>query len=207
MRLVQTNTEKMEILRTEQDFYTSLIRALEEIDPKYEKYKGVVVLGSHAPSDVENKLETIRLARENKTPLLGICMGMQLMAIEFARNVLGMPRANSTEIDPQTPFPIVKRLKELRVGMKIVNWEDGTTTHESHWHQYAFNPIYVSEFKNWNFSLGDEAVEMIRLRDHPFFLGTQFHAEYQSSKDKPHKLLVAFIEACKKYTKENANRN
>lgn len=194
----------MIILKTEQDFYTSVMKALKEIDPKFEDYEGMVITGSHSPAHVEDNIKKIQWARENNIPTLGICMGMQLMAIEWCRNKCAFVSANSTEIDPSTPDPVVIKFPELRVGIRPVRWGQNTRM-ESHWHNYYLNPKYKKYFDGegiigkgeWVTSETDGIMEVMRLREHPFFCGIQFHPEYQSSKDNPHPLLKEFIKACK----------
>lgn len=185
----------MELIKNVSDFYTSVEKALHEIDENWLNYKGLIVVGSHFPSSVEEKLQKIKEAREQNIPFLGICFGMQLMAIEFARNVLNMEKANSEEIDANAD--LIYKLPELRVGIKPVTWSGGQT-YESHWHNYAFNQKYHEVFSNYfDISYTENVAEIIKLRSHPFFTGVQFHPEYQSSKDKPHLLLSQFLEICR----------
>lgn len=176
------------------NFQTSVKKALSEIDPDFMKLKGLVVCGSHTPSDIEFILGHIKAARETKLPMLGICMGMQLMAIEYARNVLGLD-ANSTEIQPDTPNPVVIELPSLRVGMKEVKGRQ-----ESHWHKFIFNRIYQNQFQYWGFVIDQDIVEQMTYFNHPFFVGTQYHWEYQSNQNNPHPIAVQFIKECKKYS-------
>lgn len=186
----------MIILKTESDFYTSVLKALKEIDPRFEDYIGLIITGSHSPAHVEDNLRKIEWARKNNIPTLGICMGMQLMAIEYARSI-GMVEANSMEIDPETSTPIIKKMPTLRVGIKEVIWGGGRRM-ESHWHNYCFNRDYIDPFlSDWIISFTEDVVEVMELRRHPFFVGIQFHPEYQSSKSNPHPLLKQFIKACK----------
>ncbi len=186
----------MEIVKSESDFYISVEKALDEIDSKWRDYKGVIVLGSHAPTDIEEKIRLIKEARENNVPCLGICMGMQLMAIEYARNILGILDATSEEIGPGTP--IIKKLPEMRVGIRPVVWK-GKTSMESHWHHYGFNNEFYAMFGDWEMVFTDRIAEVMQLKTgHPFMVGLQFHPEYQSSKKHPHPLLANFIAACKK---------
>lgn len=186
----------MVITHSKTDFTTSIEKALAEINPDYEMLDGTVATGSHAPKDIHKKLELIREARENNKPFLGICMGMQLAMIEFARNYLHLETANTTEIDEKTPWPIFTKLPSLRVGIRPVSYE-GNTAYESHWHNYAFNPQYITFFKkHWKMIWSDDVLEIVVLKDHPFFWGVQFHPEYQSMPDKPHPLLTKFIDAC-----------
>lgn len=187
----------MIILKNEQDFYTSVLKAFKEIDPKFEDYNGLVITGSHSPAHVEDNLKKIEWARQNNIPTLGICMGLQLMAIEWARNMCGIPDATSAEISPGIGTQIVVKMPELRVGIRPVNW-GGQTRMESHWHNYKINRDYLTLFReDWRETETDGVVEVMRMVGHPFFCGIQFHPEYQSSKDNPHPLLKEFIKACK----------
>lgn len=186
----------MLFIRTDKDFYISLEKALDEIDGEWRSYNGVLVAGSHAPTDVEAKLFAIKEARVNNTPFLGICLGAQLAWIEYARNVLGIKDATSEEIGEGTH--IVKKLSKLRVGLYAV---DGRQ--ESHWHNFTFNNEYTDRFmKDWDMTVTGAVLEAANLKGHPFFWTTQFHAEYGSSALRPHPLLVEFISKCK----ENAKR-
>ncbi len=191
----------MEILN---DFQTSVRRALEEIDPDYEKYGALVICGTHSPQDTDSLIEKIKEARETQMPFLGICFGMQLMAIEYARNVSGIKDATSKEFGTKGTF-IVQKLSELRVGIKKVSRTPFSQqeTLESHWHNYYVPDRIVTEINRIETHLihesTDEITEWIRIwSGHPFFVGVQYHPEYQSSKDKPHPLLVQFIQSCKK---------
>jgi len=148
------------------DFTTSVERALSEIDPLWREYPGLVVCGTHSPHDVEEMIGEIAKARVDGTPFLGICFGHQLAAIEYARNVLGIPEATSEEFGEG--HIVVKKLPQLNVGLK-----DG----ESFWNNYEV---------------------VIKTKHPPHFFTCQFHPEYQSSKDKPHPLLVQFLDYAKK---------
>ena len=179
----------MEIVKTENDFYTNIEHAMSSIDKRFKQYPGYVICGSHDPQDVDRKIATIKYAREKNIPVLGVCMGLQLMLIEYARNVLNLKDANSTEIDPLTPHPIVTKLPELRVGIHQVesNWE-------SHWHNYAFNNKYKDLFgKDWALVYEGEILEGARLRGRRYHFGVQFHPEYREK----HPLLESFIKSCK----------
>ena len=152
----------MEILN---DFQTSVRRALEEIDPIYEQYSGLIICGTHSPRDTEMMIDKIREAREAGRPFLGICFGHQLAAIEWAR-ANGIPDATSEEFGTGT-F-VVQKLTSLNVGLK---------NGETYWNNY-------------------EVVIEWEKPDH--FITCLFHPEYQSSKDKPHPLLVQFLSLCRK---------
>lgn len=188
----------MQIIKTDNDFYTSVEKAFDEIDLKWRDYDGLLVLGSHMPTQVSEKITAIMDARENNRPFLGICFGMQLAAIEYARSVLKIKDATSEEIDKESEHQVINKLPRLRVGIdKVASWWG--TTDESHWHNFAFNASYHAEFrKDWDISYTDGIAEVMRLRAHPFFVGVQFHPEYQSSKEKPHTLLLDFLNVCKK---------
>lgn len=153
------------------DFDTSVRRALSEIDPEYEKLRGLVVCGTHTPHDVDNLIKKIRDAREQKIPFLGICFGHQLAAIEYARNVLGITDATSEEFGTGTVV-IKKRVDGLYVGM-----HDG----ETYWNNYEVTP---------------EIMDLWNPPDH--FITTQYHPEYESQIDKPHPVLTKFIALCRK---------
>lgn len=152
------------------DFNTSVHKALAEIDPNYMDYEALVICGTHSPHDVEEMLEKIKKAREKKTPFLGICFGHQLSAVEYARNVLGISDATSEEYGKGT-FVVIK-LGYLNVGL-----HEGQTW----WNRFVVDPKIDREWKKAE-----------------NFITCQYHPEYQSSKKKPHPLLVNFIEQCKK---------
>lgn len=196
----------MRLVKSENDFYTSLEKALGEIDPDYWNYPGVIVMGTHGPMEVDEKLEEIKKAREEGIPFLGICFGLQMAVVEYARNVLGLKGANSTEIDLKTPHPVITKLPELRVGIYGVHWPSFGSRMESHWHNYAFNKKYDAEFqKDFYVSYTNDVAEIMQLRDHPFFMLMQFHPEYESSKSKPHPILKEFIEKCKDFSVAGPN--
>ena len=188
----------MEILKNNNDFFTSVQKALSEIDENWDDYPGLIVVGTHAPADVEEKLKSIQEAREKGTPILGICFGMQLLLVEAARNLCNLEGANTEEVNPNALDLIVTKLLNLRVGIETVRWPDGTESQESHWHQYAFNKgytLFLEQFYNLYFT--DDILEIIRAKN-GHIIGTQFHPEYQSGKDGPHPVLIEFLELCRK---------
>ena len=147
------------------DFNTTVCKALEEIDPHYMDLNGLVVCGTHSPHDVENLINEIKIARQQKIPTLLICFGYQLGAIEWARNLGGIKDATSEQLGKGT-F-VVKKRDELKVGLY-----DG----ETWWSNYKVDI-------DWD------------IPKH--FIAIPYHPEYQSSKEKPHPLLVEFINKCK----------
>jgi CTP synthase len=167
----------------------------------------------------EGKIQAIRYAREHKVPFFGICLGMQCMVIEFARNVCDIPTANSTEFDQDTPDPIIYKLRDLlgveamggtmRLGAYPCRLKDGTLARriygvsevqERHRHRYEVNQKYLSRLQEnglvvSGLSPDGKFVEMVELPGHPWFLGCQFHPEYQSKPTAPHPLFVSYIGA------------
>lgn len=150
------------------DFTTSVARAFDEIDADWADYPGHVICGSHTPHDVENLLTVIQSCIQTKTPLLGICFGHQLIAIQYARDVLGIPDATSEEFGTGT-F-VVKRRPELLVGL-----HGG----ESWWSDYELD---VETYP-----------QLTQAAEQPLVWSIPFHPEYQSWKKKPHPLLVDFL--------------
>lgn len=194
----------------------------EEIE-KYgaEKYlrgvTGILVPGGFGSRGIEGKIQAIRFARENNIPFLGICLGMQTAVIEFARDVCGLARANSTEFDKNTGHPVVSLLEEqckvcdkgatMRLGVYECVLAKGTRAHtayqenkifERHRHRYEFNNNYrqIMEEKGIIFSginSQKNLVEIIELKNHPWFVACQFHPEFKSQPDFPHPLFSEFI--------------
>lgn len=196
------------------DFSTSVRKAFEEIDPEWESYPGLVVCGTHSPNNIPEFLDIIKVARENRTPYLGICFGLQLMAIEYARNIIGIKDAISEEFG-LGGTPVVHKLPNLRVGIIQVGWEEAPEEkpkniegilrlhklteprYESHWHNYAVDPgiAKAMERDGYRTVFTDGILEYAGKEN---MLGVQFHPEYGSSKDDQHPLLVRFIQSCKK---------
>ncbi len=183
---------------------------------------GVLVAPGFGERGFEGKLETIRYVRESNIPFLGICLGMQAAVIEFSRNVLGWEDANSTEMNPQTKHPVIalmaeqKKVKEMggtmRLGACDCELKEDSLIHqvykrkkisERHRHRYEFNNEFLKDLEKAgmiatgkNPELG--LVEIVELKDHPWFVGVQFHPEYKSTVANPHPLFVNFIAAAKK---------
>jgi len=180
---------------------------------------GLLVPGGFGDRGIEGKIQAIKYARENKMPFLGICLGMQCAVIEFARNVCDLNRANSTEFNKATPFPVIslleeqKRVKDLGGTMRLGSYpcalKKGTRTqkaygresiHERHRHRYEFNNKYKVKMETNGLvvsgtSPNGRLVEIIELTDHPWFVGCQFHPEFKSKPDAAHPLFRDFIKA------------
>jgi len=180
---------------------------------------GVLVAPGFGSRGFEGKLEAIRYVRENNIPFLGICLGMQCAVVEFARNVLGLAEATSTEMNPETPHPVIglmdsqKEVTEkggtMRLGAYICELKKGTKAQniygknkisERHRHRYEFNNDYLERFEeNGMIASGinpdTNLVEMIELQHHPWFVAAQFHPELKSTVQTPHPLFVKFIKA------------
>ena len=191
----------------------------ENIAEKLKGLKGILVAPGFGSRGIEGKILTIKHARENNIPFLGICLGMQCAVIEFARNVLGLKDAHSREMNPATSSPVIDLLEAqknishmggtMRLGAYPCHVEEGTLAskiyHESditerHRHRYEFNNEYTKQFEAAGMVLSGVnpaagLVEIIELKKHPFFIGVQFHPEYKSTVEKPHPLFVAFVQA------------
>jgi len=181
---------------------------------------GILVPGGFGERGIEGKIKAINYGRLGKKPTFGICLGMQLMCVEFARNVLNLKGANSTEFDPNTPHPVIdimeeqKQIEELggtmRLGAYPCVLKEGTKVreiykkeviYERHRHRYEFNNAYRELFERNGFVISGVSpdgrlVEVIELKDHPWFIGCQFHPEFKSKPFDPHPLFVSFIKAC-----------
>ena len=170
---------------------------------------------------IEGKICAIHYARTQNVPFLGICLGMQCAVIEFARNVLGMQDAHSTEFDNRTHFPVIDMMEEqkkisglggtMRLGSFSCALTHGTKAHEiyqtdlikeRHRHRFEFNNKYMPAFEKAGMVMAgmnpkEELVEIIELQSHPWFLGVQFHPEYKSTVANPHPLFIGFVKAAK----------
>ena len=180
---------------------------------------GILVPGGFGDRGVEGKITAIKYARENKIPFFGICLGMQLAAVEFARNVCGLTGAHSSELDPNTPYPIINLLPDqenvvemggtLRLGSYPCTLTEGSQAHkeygeinitERHRHRYEFNNFYRERLTNKGLVLSGVSpdgrlVEIVELPEHPWFVAGQFHPEFKSRPEKAHPLFAGFIKA------------
>ena len=179
----------------------------------------ILVPGGFGERGIQGKIRAIKVGREQKIPTFGICLGMQLMAVEFARNVLGLREANSTEFEPETPYPVIDLMEEqksidklggtMRLGAYPCKLEEGTKARtiynselvqERHRHRYEFNNRFRKLFEEngvvfSGLSPDGKLVEIMELKDHPWFIGCQFHPEFKSKPFNPHPLFVSFIKS------------
>lgn len=185
-----------------------------------EGFDGIVVPGGFGSRGIEGKIKAAQYARTHKLPYLGLCLGMQVAVIEFARHVAELAGANSTEFDKNTQHPVIDILPDqdgiklggtmrlgnyaakLRKGTKTAQLYDALQITERHRHRYEFNNAYLQQLKDAGLTIaGTNAdtglVEVIELGDHPFFVASQYHPEFQSRPDRAHPLFVGFAAACK----------
>ena len=191
------------------------------------KYDGVLIPGGFGSRGIEGKIEAIRFCRENHIPYFGICYGMQLMVIEYARHILGIADAHTTEVNPKTENPVIDIILEQKKNLRDKNYgatmrlgaypavlKNGTVARkaykqkeisERHRHRYEVNPEYIARIEEAGlvFSGASPDQRLMEIAElptakHPFFLGVQFHPEFKSSPLKPHPLFMEFLKACSK---------
>ncbi|MEO8146088.1 MAG: CTP synthase [Bacteroidia bacterium] len=190
------------------------------IEERLTGLNGILVAPGFGSRGTEGKIAAVQYAREKKIPFLGICLGMQFAVVEFARNVLGLSEANSTEMNPDTKNPVIDIMEEqkkvtvkggtmrlgkypcnLLKGSKIAHiYNNRSRITERHRHRYEFNNKYLKRFEDAGFipsgiNPDDNLVEIMELKNHPFFIGVQFHPEYKSTVENPHPLFVKFVKA------------
>jgi CTP synthase len=183
------------------------------------QYDGILIPGGFGARGVEGKIKAIHYARVNDKPFLGICFGFQLSVVEYSRGI-GLEDANSTEVDPHTPHPVIDLMPEqkevegkggtMRLGAHEIRIHPGTLAHnlyrtetvyERHRHRYEVNPNYIQRLKEGGlvfsgFSDGGKRMEILELPKHRFFLATQFHGEFKSRPGKPSPPYHGFIKTC-----------
>ena len=191
----------------------------ENADSLLSDVDGILVPGGFGDRGIEGKIEAIRYAREHQIPFLGLCLGMQLAIVEYARHVAGLEDAHSIELNPQTPYPVIALLPDqngvediggtLRLGAypcildkttKAYELYGSEEIHERHRHRYEVNNDFRRILVDKGMTLSGlspdgRIVEMIELKDHPFFIGTQAHPELKSRPNRPHPLFRGFVEA------------
>lgn len=184
---------------------------------------GILVPGGFGDRGVEGKIVAAKYARENKIPFLGICLGMQIAVIEYARNVLGLADAHSSELDPDTAYPVIDLMPEqkdvedlggtMRLGIYPCKVSTNTLAHniynkdliyERHRHRYEFNNLYRKDMIESGLIISGQSpderlVEMVEIPSHPWYLGVQFHPEFKSRPNHAHPIFASFIEAAMNY--------
>lgn len=194
-------------------------------------YSGVLIPGGFGQRGVEGKIAAAKYARENNIPCFGICLGLQVVALEFARNVLNLKDADSTEFNPETKTPIISLLPEqfrgiemggtLRLGLNPCKVKEGTKAYsvyqktdinERHRHRYEFNNQYLKTFEEHGMIASGknpdkDLVEILELKNHPWYLACQFHPEFLSRPYKAHPLFKGFIKASLDYKNEHQKTN
>ena len=202
----------------------------ENVNEKLMGLDGLLVAPGFGFRGVEGKIIAVKYARENNLPFFGICLGMQMAAIEFARDVLGIEEADSTEMNPDTSNPVIDMMEEQKkVTMKGGTMRLGsypciikentlaysiygtTEIHERHRHRWEFNNKYLKQYEEAGMiasGINPESglVEIMELKNHPFFIGVQYHPELKSTVENPHPLFVHFVKAAKDFTKVNQDK-
>lgn len=208
------NYAKVNVISIHSEYLTS-----KNVADKLKNLDGILVAPGFGSRGIEGKIETVRYARENNIPFMGICLGMQMAVIEYARNVLGYENANSTEMNDNTPHPVITFMEEQKTitdkggTMRLGGWDceikEGTKAfdiygksliNERHRHRYEFNNYYLDAFEKSGMVLSGvnpetRLVEIIELPKHPFFVAVQYHPEYKSTVANPHPLFVNFVKA------------
>ena len=193
----------------------------------FDKLDGVLVAPGFGTRGIEGKIQAIKYVRENKIPFLGICLGMQCAVIEFARHKLNLPGAHSTEIDPDTKYPVIDLMEEqkkitdkggtMRLGSYGCRLKEKSLSYnayheniinERHRHRYEFNELYLKDIEDagmiaTGLNPDSNLVEIIEIPDHPYFVGVQFHPEYKSTVENPAPLFKSFVKA----VLDNKNRS
>ena len=188
---------------------------------------GVLVAPGFGQRGFEGKIEAIRYVRENNIPFFGICLGMQCAVVEYGRNVLGLKEANSTEMNPDTPHPVINMMEDqkkivnkggtMRLGAYPCDLKKGSKAlaiygkahiSERHRHRFEFNNAYLKDYESAGLTPSginpeNNLVEIVELKNHPFFVGAQFHPELKSTVANPHPLFINFVAASMAYARKN----
>ena len=191
----------------------------ENVNDKLSGLDGILVAPGFGNRGIEGKIESVRYARENKIPFFGICLGMQMAVIEYARNVLHLNDANSSEMDDKTTHPVInlmedqKNVTEKGGTMRLGSWKCSLKTNtlahkiynkiqieERHRHRYEYNNAFSDQLQNLGLissgiNVETGLVEIVEIENHPFFIGVQYHPEYKSTVTNPHPIFVSFVQA------------
>lgn len=221
------NEAKVQVVNVHSEFITE-----ENVSEKLANLDGLLVAPGFGHRGVEGKILSVKYARENRLPFFGICLGMQMAVIEFARDVLGLKDAHSTEMNADTSEPVIDLMEAqkevtskggtMRLGSYSCETLEGSlarkiyeiqTITERHRHRWEFNNKYMEQFEEAGMVASgknpeSELVEIVELPSHPFFIGVQYHPELRSTVENPHPLFVHFIKAAKEYAeRKNAAKN
>lgn len=220
------NEVKVQVVNVHSEHITD-----DNVSEKLQGLDGLLVAPGFGNRGIEGKIVAVKYARENNLPFFGICLGMQMGVIEFARNVLNMPDAHSVEMDSNTQHAVINMMEEqkkikmmggtMRLGSYPCNIAPNTLAHkiygedvvtERHRHRYEFNNDYLEQFENAGMVFSGKnddsgLVEIMEIPSHPFFIGVQYHPELKSTVEKPAPLFVSFIEAAKKYNESKSSSN
>jgi len=213
------NECKVQIVNVHSEFITE-----ENVSEKLGNLDGLLVAPGFGHRGVEGKIIAVKYARENKLPFFGICLGMQMAVIEYARNVLGLKDAHSTEMDVHTPHPVIDLMEEqkkvtakggtMRLGSYPCTLKEGTLASsiydgkseitERHRHRWEFNNAYLQQFEQAGMVASGSnpesgLVEIVELPNHPFFFGVQYHPELKSTVESPQPIFVHFVKAAKEF--------
>ena len=213
------NECKVEVVDLHSEFITA-----DNVDEKLQGLDGLLVAPGFGLRGIDGKILAVKYARENGLPFFGICLGMQMSVIEFARNQLGLPKAHSTEMDPATPDPVIDLMEgqkaitnkggTMRLGAYPCKIEKDTLAYqiygselisERHRHRWEFNNKYLDAMqaaglKASGLNQETNLVEIVEIPDHPFFIGVQYHPELKSTVENPHPIFVHFVKAAKAFS-------
>ncbi len=218
------NEVKVQVVNVHSEFITE-----HNVTEKLDNLDGLLVAPGFGTRGIEGKIIAVKYARESGMPFFGICLGMQMAVIEFARNVLGLTGAHSTEMEPNTTNPVINMMEEqkkikmmggtMRLGAYPCEIKEGTLAHkiygktaisERHRHRYEFNNDYLEQFeangmKATGVNPDSGLVEIMEIPEHPFFIGVQYHPELKSTVESPAPLFVSFIAAAKEHNEKSSN--
>jgi CTP synthase len=218
------NQCKVEVVDIHSEFITA-----ENVHEKLQGLNGLLVAPGFGHRGIEGKILAVKYARENGLPFFGICLGMQMSVIEFARNVLGLNGAHSTEMDPNAADPVIDLMEgqktitnkggTMRLGAYPCKLEPGTLAHkiygtemisERHRHRWEFNNKYLDEMqaaglKASGINPETNLVEIVEIPSHPFFIGVQYHPELKSTVENPHPIFVHFVKAALDFHNSRVN--
>ncbi len=212
------NECKVQVVNVHSEFITG-----ENVAEKLGNLDGLLVAPGFGHRGIEGKIIAVKYARERGMPFFGICLGMQMAVIEFARNVLGIEKAHSTEMNPETPDPVIDLMESqklvtakggtMRLGAYPCAIQEGTLANtiygssyisERHRHRWEFNNAYLAQYENAGMVASgrnpeSNLVEIVELPNHPFFIGVQYHPELKSTVENPHPIFVHFVKAAKEF--------